>query len=73
MTAEALDKLHPSHITRFSDASSFDEICINCGYTDSLATWGRLASPCPNEPEQHRVARLLGSGQGFIDSTRGEH
>lgn len=40
---------HPSHITRFSDASTFDEICINCGATDRLGSWGLLAEPCVEE------------------------
>jgi len=40
---------HPSHKTRFSDASSFDEICVNCGAHDEVpGGWGRLAEPCPN-------------------------
>ena len=39
---------HPSHVTRISiDASSFDEKCINCGATDELGGWGKLAEPCP--------------------------
>ena len=39
---------HPSHVTRFSDASSYDEICINCGATDQVpGGWGKLAYPCP--------------------------
>jgi hypothetical protein len=43
---------HPSHVTRFSDASSFDEICVNCGATDQVpGGWGRLAYPCPNPPK----------------------
>ena len=43
---------HPSHVTRFSwDASTFDEICINCSATDKVpGGWGELASPCPNPP-----------------------
>jgi hypothetical protein len=28
------------------DASSYDEICINCGATDELGGWGNLAKPC---------------------------
>lgn len=41
--------LHPSHVTRISmDASSYDQICINCGATDQvLGGWGKLAEPCP--------------------------
>lgn len=41
------DKLHPSHKTRISDASSFDEICTVCGATDRAGGgWGALALPC---------------------------
>jgi len=51
---------HPSHDTRLSDASSFDEICKRCGATDEIGSWGRLALPCtsagPQVPE--RVAPL---------------
>ncbi|MDB5255003.1 MAG: hypothetical protein JWL92_379 [Candidatus Nomurabacteria bacterium] len=47
------DKLHPSHKTRFSDASSFDEICIHCGAHDILlGGWGQLALPCPKAPSK---------------------
>ena len=44
------DVLHQSHSTRFSfDASSYDEICVNCGATDQvLGGWGDLAKPCSN-------------------------
>lgn len=51
------DELHPSHVTRISDASSFDEICINCGATDNplgvrgSGKWGELAKPCPKASE----------------------
>ena len=39
---------HPSHKTRLSDASSFDEICVHCGATDRVpGGWGNLALPCP--------------------------
>ena len=42
---------HPSHVTRFSDASSFDEVCVNCGATDEVpGGWGKLAKPCPKPP-----------------------
>lgn len=40
---------HPSHVTRISDASTFDEICINCGAHDIVpGGWGELVNPCPN-------------------------
>jgi len=39
---------HPSHKTRLSDASTFDEICEICGATDEVpGGWGQLADPCP--------------------------
>ena len=45
---------HPSHVLRFSmDASTFDEICVNCGAHDEVpGGWGRLAEPCPNAPSE---------------------
>lgn len=48
---------HPSHVTRFSfDASTWDEICVNCGSTDQVpGGWGDLAKPCPFPPEQGGV------------------
>lgn len=43
------DRCHPSHVTRISmDASSYDEICVNCGATDHIGGWGNLAKPCPH-------------------------
>jgi len=62
------DKLHPSHVTRISDASSYDEICVNCGRTDSMGSWGRLVYLCPFEPEEHRIARSIGASGSFIAS-----
>lgn len=41
-------KKHPSHVTRSSDASTFDEICVKCGAKDNVpGGWGDLAKPCP--------------------------
>ena len=41
------DKKHLSHKTRSSDASTFDEICMVCGVTDTAGQgWGELAKPC---------------------------
>lgn len=46
------DQCHPSHTTRVSfDASSWDEICVNCGATDVAGGgWGNLRYPCKGEP-----------------------
>jgi hypothetical protein len=41
--------VHPTHNTRISDASSFDEICDRCGATDFPGS-DRLAHPCPGPP-----------------------
>jgi len=43
--------MHPSHKTRFSDASRFDYVCVYCGATDETGNgWGELAKPCPKAP-----------------------
>lgn len=48
---------HPSHVTRISDASSFDEICVNCGAHDQVpGGWGQLEFPCPNPPAKNGEA-----------------
>lgn len=43
------EQKHPSHVTRISlDASTYDEVCINCDATDIVpGGWGDLAKPCP--------------------------
>lgn len=39
---------HDSHVIRGSDASSFDEICVNCGAHDEVpGGWGNLIYRCP--------------------------
>jgi len=49
---------HPSHKTRISDASSFDEICVYCGATDEVpGGWGQLAYPCPKAPPRVLMCR----------------
>ncbi len=42
--------VHSSHVTRFSDASTFDEICVNCGATDRRGDES-LNYPCPKSVE----------------------
>ncbi len=56
-----MDELHSSHTTRFSwGASSFDEICVNCGATDNaLGGWGELAKPCPNQPKENQAEKVV--------------
>lgn len=39
--------MHPSHVTRFTDSSFCDYVCVNCGATDVAGDgWGDLAYPC---------------------------
>jgi hypothetical protein len=40
-------KVDPTHKTRFSDSSLYDEVCIYCGATDGRGD-NRLGDPCPN-------------------------
>lgn len=37
------------HVTRYSDSSQYDEVCIYCGTTDGRGS--KLAQPCPG-PEK---------------------
>lgn len=46
---------HPSHKTRFSDSSLYDEVCIFCGATDGAGD-RRLKSPCPVDETTRAVA-----------------
>jgi len=65
---------HPSHVTRISmDASTYDEICILCGATDEIGSWGRLAAPCTKAPTNNPGADSMNSilaqhipGQCFV-------
>jgi hypothetical protein len=41
------DEKHPGHVTRYSDASSYDEVCILCGARDIAGGgWGTLIFEC---------------------------
>ena len=40
---------HPSHKTRYSDSSVYDEVCVYCGATDASGSVG-LKKPCPEAP-----------------------
>jgi len=47
--------IHPSHETRISDASTFDEICVKCGRTDEVpGGWGHLGEQCPMENDKEK-------------------
>jgi hypothetical protein len=65
---------HPSHVTRFSDASTFDEICVNCGATDEVpGGWGQLAYPCPHPPVATPSALAERDDSQQLDETEHEH
>lgn len=40
-------KLHETHVTRMSDSSHYDEVCVLCGMTDANGYKGGLENPCP--------------------------
>ena len=57
----AMQEIHSSHRSRFSDASSFDEICELCGATDNPLSLrgkipgnGNLTLPCSASDEKRR-------------------
>lgn len=60
---------HSSHVTRFSfDASTWDEMCINCGYTDMVpGGWGQLAYECPVPIEQRITIEEYYRRQNRVD------
>jgi len=61
--------VHPSHVTQYS-LDSYFEFCIHCGNTDlAPGGWDAWEAECTKEPEQHRVARLLGATTEFVNST----
>lgn len=48
---------HPSHTTRFSDSSAYDEVCTQCGSTDITGGgWGKLGEPCPNQTPPSEIS-----------------
>lgn len=63
---------HSSHKTRFSDASTFDEICEHCGATDRPGD-DRLEEPCPGrrlEPRGTSLQRLVAAGRDMLRTFR---
>lgn len=49
--------MHPSHRTRYSDSSLYDEVCVLCGATDSphhrVNGIQALKAPC-SAPDEER-------------------
>lgn len=53
------DIRHPSHDTRISDASTYDEVCVNCGAHDITGGgWGFLRAPCEEVKQMEKVAQM---------------
>lgn len=43
--------VHPTHKTRFSDSSFYDEVCTLCGVTDTDGM-ADLSKPCSHAPAE---------------------
>jgi hypothetical protein len=71
LSPQGLDAKEGSHVTRSSDASSYDEVCINCGATDITGGgWGKLAQPCPARGDRERAIAIVQAEareMGFIE------
>jgi hypothetical protein len=50
-----MPKTHPSHKTRYSDSSIYDEVCEFCGGTDASGDMS-LGSECPGDPNDPKYA-----------------
>ena len=57
---EMLPYCHSSHVI-------WNETCIHCGRSNSIVNG--LSYECPNEPDQHRIARLFEASDEFLKST----
>lgn len=55
---------HPTHKTRMSDSSHYDEKCVQCGATDNLRD-DRLEKPCPADAEGRKILADLTAGDGI--------
>lgn len=45
LSKEEIKANYKTHVTRFSDSSVYDEVCVNCGATDASGD-ERLYMPC---------------------------
>ena len=66
--AEPLPSEPGQHVTRYSDSSLYDEVCVNCGATD---TSGKLDQPCPSAPpisgpESPATQAVIADLQGMV-------
>lgn len=52
------DERHPTHRTRYSDASTFDQVCVLCGARSITGGgWGDLKFPCSGTAERRQGIR----------------
>lgn len=58
-----MTQCHPSHNTEYRDSSHYEELCLNCGQTDTPGGWGRLAEPCP----------VYSGWSKLVDTSAGQH
>lgn len=61
-TSEITDRL--GHVTRFSDASSYDEVCVLCGGTDAGSD---LQRTCPNATHPGATEHWVNVNYAFPD------
>jgi len=60
------EKFNDTHVTRYSDSSFCDEVCLNCGATDIVpGGWGKLAEPCS------AMTALIESVAGMVEQEVG--
>lgn len=53
---------HPSHKTRMSDSSLYDEVCTLCGANDGRGTTTQLDAVCSQNPKRFEHATVLFEG-----------
>lgn len=56
---------HPSHQTRYSDSSLYDEVCTLCGATDARND-DRLRHPCGQAPESDKDKLFKAAAQALM-------
>lgn len=67
LSDDGIDLCHPSHVLHYTNETWYDKFCIYCGETNQVPN--KLVSLCPNEPDQHRIARLFEASDEFLKST----
>jgi len=63
--------MHESHKTRMSDSSLYDEVCVNCGVTDTMKQ-GNEPCPCPEKKSEERNNGVMATEVGIVTGTSTE-